>query len=205
VRKAEQNELTIDFSQSLAATKTFHTLHCLTRKRHGVPPQPFSFFANIQCHVLAQNQGWVVLARRGQVTVAGAIFLHSGRSVIYKYGASDLKFQHLRANDLVIWAAIQKYAGEGFESLDFGRTSLHNQGLRHFKLGWGTQERRIDYVRFDLRKKRYVTVSEKRARMLGRLYRFLPGFLTKFTGVLLYKHIALLVFSLDWYQTSICA
>jgi len=28
----------------------------------------------------------------------------------------------------------------GFRVLDFGRTSQGNEGLRRFKLGWGTQE-----------------------------------------------------------------
>jgi hypothetical protein len=194
--------LTIEFSQSLEAINAFHSLLCLTRQRHGTPPQPFAFFANIQRHVLAENQGCVVLARHGQVTVAGAVFFHFGRTVIYKYGASNQELQHLRANNLVMWEAIRKYARDGFTHLDFGRTSLHNEGLRRFKLGWGTQERRIDYFRYDIKKSCFVTVREENAETLHRLYRFIPICLSRLIGALLYKHIAALLFSFTFGQPS---
>ena len=203
VRKAEQAGLKIEFSRSPEAIKTFHRLLCLTRQRHGVPPQSFSFFANIQNQVLAKNQGWVVLARLGNVPVAGAVFFQFNRSVVYKFGASNPKYQSLRANNLVMWAAIGKYAREGFTYLDFGRTSLANEGLRRFKLSWGAQERLIEYFRYDFKTGRYITNPDASSSRIHRLYRMVPVLLSRLVGALLYKHIAVLLFSFAWSQYAI--
>lgn len=189
VRKAEQSDLTIEFSQSLEATQAFYDLLCLTRQRHGMPPQPFGFFANIQRHVLAEKQGWVVLARQGKVPVAGAIFLQFGRSVIFKFSASNKDFQHLRANNLVIWHAIRHYAREGYTSLYFGRTSLNNEGLRRFKLSWGTQERKSQYVRCDLKAARFVITDDQASGWHTRIFQKLPAFISQLIGAFLYPHL----------------
>lgn len=190
VRKAEKNNLNLEFSQSMESMQVFYQLLCLTRRRHGLPPQPFPFFSQIQRQVMAANQGWIVLARSGTIPVAGAVFFHFGRHAIYKFGASDESRQQLRANNLVMWHAIQHYAREGLDCLDFGRTSLANQGLRKFKLGWGAQEDRIDYVRFDLRQSAFITVRDEASGWHNALFRTLPLPLSRLAGALLYRHIA---------------
>ena len=190
LRKAEQSALTVEFSQSLASMQVFYRLLGLTRRRHGVPPQPFPFFENICTQVLAQNMGWVVLARQGAIPVAGAVYFHYGRTAIYKFGSSDETYQHLRANNLVMWRAIRHYAREGYATLDFGRTSLDNAGLRKFKLGWGTQEEQIDYVRYDRASESYVSARDEASGWHNRLFRALPIPLSRLAGALLYRHIA---------------
>jgi Acetyltransferase (GNAT) domain len=189
VRKAEQSGLSVEFSESPEAVREFYRLLCITRKRHGIPPQPFAFFSNIQRHILAQNHGWIGLARHGGVVVAGAIFFHSGTTALYKFGASDERFQHLRGNNLVMWSAIKRYAGEGFVALDFGRTSLDNEGLRRFKLGWGTTEYPIDYVRYNLRAERWTVAKDKSSGWHNRVFRRLPIPLARLIGRVLYRHI----------------
>jgi hypothetical protein len=190
VRKAEHSGLTVEFSRELDAMRAFYFLLCKTRKRHGVPPQPFDFFASIHRNVLAQNLGWVVLARAGQVPVAGAVYFHFGKTVTYKFGASDEAFQHLRANNLVMWEAIKRHAKGGFEVLDFGRTSLTNEGLQKFKLSWGTTEHRIDYVRHDCRTGGFAVVGDKASGLHTRVFGMLPDPVFNFLGSILYKHIA---------------
>lgn len=43
IRKAEQSGLSVEFSRGLDTVRAFHDLLCKTRKKHGMPPQPFSF------------------------------------------------------------------------------------------------------------------------------------------------------------------
>ena len=155
-----------------------------------MPPQPFPFFASIQRHVLAHNHGWIVLARQGALPVAGAVFFHFGGRAIYKFGASDETQQQLRANNLVMWRAIQHYAREGAASLDFGRTSLSNAGLRKFKLGWGTQEEEIGYLRYDPKAAAFVTARDDAQGWHNRVFQALPLTLSRLAGSLLYRHIA---------------
>lgn len=205
VRKATKEGVTVEFLQTPEAMRVFYDLFCKTRKRHAAPPQPFAFFENIQRHVIAQNQGWIVLARQGQQAVAGAIFLSFGKSAIYKFGGSDEAFQNLRANNLIMWEAIRRCAREGIEMLDFGRTAAGNDGLRRFKLGWGTQERKIDYVCYDLRLARFTQRQDRSIALLRPLYKLTPLFVLRLMGILFYKHIALLSFSFDWSQLCNCA
>jgi lipid II:glycine glycyltransferase (peptidoglycan interpeptide bridge formation enzyme) len=107
----------------------------MTRKEHGLPPQPFHFFKKIHDHIISKNLGVVVLASFDRENVAGAIYFHIGEKAVFKYGASDKKFQHLRANNLVMWEAIKWYSQNGYRSLCFGRTEPENQGLLQFKSG----------------------------------------------------------------------
>lgn len=190
IKKAgRQDGLKIEFARDVAATEAFYRLHCLTRKRHGLPPQPFQFFANIQRYVLAEGHGWIGLATQGETPVAGAVYFHSGRDALYKYGASDESRLDLRANQQVMWEAICRYAAEGYESLDFGRTSLSNEGLRQYKLNWGTIEKRLEYFRYDLRSRKYVATSDNSTGTHALLFRYLPMPFLKCFGRIIYKHI----------------
>ncbi len=190
IRKAEQSGLEVEFSTSLAATKAFYELLRKTRQRHGLPPQPFRFFESIQHNVLSREMGTVVLARKGATAVAGAVYLHSGKTVIYKYGASDDAYQELRGNNLVMWRAIERYALQGYDTMDFGRTSLGNEGLRRFKLGWGSTEHPIHYYKYDLPTHRFTNSQDRASGWHARAFKMLPRSVSQWIGAALYKHIA---------------
>ena len=63
IRKSEKNGVTVEILQSVEAVRIFYSLQCRTRKKHGLPPQPFNFFLNIHKYILSQNMGMVVLAQ----------------------------------------------------------------------------------------------------------------------------------------------
>ena len=190
IRKAESSGLEVEFATSLEALRHFYALLCLTRRRHGAPPQPWPFFAALHRHLLASARGVIVLARHQGRPIAGAVYLHSGPLVHYKYGASDESYQQLRANNLVMSRAIQWHAERGFASLDFGRTSLTNDGLRRFKLGWGTQESRLDYTKLDLATGTFLAAPDRTSGWHTRVFQRLPLPLSRLAGRLLYPHLA---------------
>jgi hypothetical protein len=190
VRKAEKDGVTAEVSQSEEAVRDFYFLQCLTRKRHGLPPQPFGFFLNVWRCILSQNRGVIVLASRGGEKIAGAVYFFLGGRAIYKYGASDFRRQQLRPNHLVMWTAMKWLARNGATTLHLGKTSLANEGLRRFKLNLGAAERRIEYVKFDLRANRFVTETDAIAGWHNRVFRALPVFWSRRAGQLLYKHWA---------------
>ena len=190
VRKAQNQNLTIEFATDLDAVRTFHALLCKTRKRHGLPPQPRHFFECVQRQILAAGQGWVVLAKHGGVTVAGAIFFHLGTTAIYKFAASDIASRDLQANNLVLWRAMEWYAKNGFTSMDFGRTSIANEGLRRFKRAWGAIEHLIEYIKFDRRESRFVTMKDRTSGWHTRFFRILPAPIANLIGAVAYRHLA---------------
>jgi hypothetical protein len=65
IRKAIKEGVEVTFARSLEAVREFYGLNCLTRRRHGVPPQPFSFFRNFHQQVLTKGLGEVAIARQG--------------------------------------------------------------------------------------------------------------------------------------------
>lgn len=190
VRKAEGSGLGVEISRDLAAVKQYYRLHCVSRKRHGLPPQPFSFFENIHTHILSERLGIVVLSRWRGDPVSGAIFFHLGDKAIYKFGASDEAFQHLRGNNLIFWEAIRWFSRNGIRSLDLGRTSKTNEGLRKFKVGWNAQERTINYYRFCMDRRQFIPMRDEGYGWHNFIFKTLPLPLSRLTGKILYRHWA---------------
>jgi len=189
IRKAMKEGVTIETTETLQGVQDFYRLHCLTRKRHGVPPQPCTFFRKLHEHVISKGFGFTALARHNQVPVAGVICLHFGTSAVYKYGASDVRFQHLRANNLVLWEAIKRCAQCGFQSFSLGRTDLHDEGLLAFKDGWGGVRSVINYYRYDFATSQFVHQSDRDGEAFRDLFRKLPVNVLTMLGKLAYRHM----------------
>jgi lipid II:glycine glycyltransferase (peptidoglycan interpeptide bridge formation enzyme) len=190
IRKAENSKLRIEFSAAPEALRTFYKLHCGTRQRHGVPPQPMRFFDNIAKFVFGLGHGEVGVARLSDQPVAAAVFFNNSREAIYKFGASNYSFQGLRPNNLLMWEAIKRYAEQGCTYLHLGRTSLANEGLRRFKLGFGASEERLTYYRYDLGKRGFVTDVDRSEGWRNEVIRFLPGPLLRLVGAMVYPHLS---------------
>jgi hypothetical protein len=79
VRKAEAGGLKVEFSADEDSIRTFYNLHCGTRRRHGLPPQPFRFFENIQRYMLGPGRGFVAIAKMGGQSVAAGVFFFTAR------------------------------------------------------------------------------------------------------------------------------
>jgi hypothetical protein len=189
IRKAIREGVEVNVYRSLEAVREYCRLHYITRKKHGLPPQPRSFFRKIYEHIISKNLGFIALASYGKINIAGSIFFDFKEKAVYKFGASDFKYQHLRANNLVMWEAIKLYAQNGYKSLCFGRTALDNIGLRRFKAGWGTDEQVMNYYKYDLQQNAFVTEASLLRNSHRRIFRIMPITLLKMLGSLLYKHI----------------
>jgi CelD/BcsL family acetyltransferase involved in cellulose biosynthesis len=190
VRKAQQAGLRISFDTGMGSVETFFALHCRTRRRHGLPPQPIRFFRNIQRHILAPGHGFVATARLGNEPLAAAVFFCHGRQALYKFGASDGTFQRLRPNNLVMWEAMRQCQERGLAALNLGRTSLSNQGLRRFKLGLGAEEEEISYSKYDFSTKQFVQSPDRANGWFNRVFALLPLSLLRFSGAILYPHLS---------------
>jgi len=123
VRKAEKAGISVSIENGEALNEYFR-LHCLTRKKHGLPPQPFRFFESIYRHIIAAGQGFVALAWLNGRAVAGQMFFTRERAGLYKFGASNPEYDSLRPNNLLMWKMIGHLGESGIRTLDFGRTSL---------------------------------------------------------------------------------
>lgn len=189
VRKAAAANLQVRCECSLEAMRNFYFLHCLTRRRHGLPPQPFRFFESIAHHVLASNRGFIISAWLADEPIAASVFFHERQEAFFKFGASNYAFQALRANNLVLWEAIRRYESMGIKHLDLGRTSLSNAGLRRFKRGFGAEEYQINYYKYDLRKRGFVTGFDFSESPVNRVFRWASLPILRWSGAMLYPHL----------------
>jgi hypothetical protein len=189
IKKATKEDVEVKIDHSIKSVEEFYRLNSLTRKEHGLPPQPFGFFGKIHDHIISKDLGMVVLASLNQENIAGAIYFHFGEKAFYKYGASDKKYQHLRGNNLVMWEAIKWYSQNEYKSLCFGRTEPENQGLIQFKSGWGTTEQQINYYRYDLKKGSFVSGSSRVTGFHNKIFKNTPVPILNRIGSILYKHV----------------
>jgi CelD/BcsL family acetyltransferase involved in cellulose biosynthesis len=190
IRKAEKSGITVASDPTPGGVKEFYRLNCLTRREHGLPPQPARFFENLRSHVLEKGLGNVVLAHHKGSAVAGAVFLYFAGKAIYKYGASDRRCQELRPNNLVFREGIRELCGKGVRTLSFGRTDLHHEGLRQFKLSWGTVEKTLQYVKYDVPSKSYLSSKNHRATIPWEsMMSSLPLPLLRLIGRVAYRHV----------------
>jgi len=189
IRKADRSGVRATLVSSMEGMSGYYALHCLTRRKHGAPPQPFSFFRGIVEHLFRTGHGFLVEARHGRRLIAASVFLHHGNTAVYKFGASDPAYLNLRANDLVMWRAVESLATLGPTLLSMGRTAMSNEGLRRFKLGFGTTERPIRYFRYDLRRAEFVAAPEEKENWTNRMMRVMPLPVFKILGRTAYPHL----------------
>jgi Acetyltransferase (GNAT) domain len=189
IRKAERSNIRVFVDRNRQAITDFYRLHVQTRRRHGLPPQPASFFLNIYEYLIKPGLGFTVLAKRESRPIAAAIFFRFGKNALYKYGASDKRFQEFRANNLVMWQGIQFLVRAGVEKLHFGRTECENDGLRRFKLSWDTQEETIDYFRVDPSGRQCSASARHNSGFHKRVFGRLPLVLNRLAGSIIYPHL----------------
>ena len=188
LRKGERGDLEVEIRPDREALLAFYRLHVRTRRRHGLPPQSLAFFLNVYEEIIKSGLGSLVMASDGSQPVAAAIFFHYGAQSLYKFGASDERLQATRANNLVMWTGIRLMAEQGFQSLHFGRTSSGNEGLRRYKLGWGTVETILDYYRFDPRAASWMIGRDATSGAHNAVFSRLPLSLNRMLGWVLYAH-----------------
>jgi CelD/BcsL family acetyltransferase involved in cellulose biosynthesis len=188
IRKACSSGLSTEMTLAPDAIAEFYRLHTRTRRRHGVPPQPRRFFENIYNEMIRRGLGFLVLVRKGTKCVAAAMFFQFGSTAIYKFGASDLAARELRPSNLMIWEAIRLLAERGCALLHFGRTNLHDEGLRRFKLGWGTSESRLQYIR--LGRGLLDTNSRNQNHAIANaFFQRMPLSVNRLAGAIIYPHL----------------
>ncbi len=195
IKKAIRENIEVRFSKDFRSIIDFYNLNIITRKRHGLPPQPFNFFRNIG--EILMPGGFCEVAEsyyKGKV-IASCVFLTFGKKVLYKFGASDYNFQYLRANDLLFWEAIKRYTQMGYKGFCFGRTSAENESLRHFKMGWGVMEIPAPYYRYILKSEKFESSSKFSLDSPGEvgyhnyIFKHTPKPILKLVGNFIYRHV----------------
>ena len=166
--------------------KDFYALFVSTRRRHSLPPIPFTWFRN-----LVQFQGEALqirLAYQEKIPVAGILTLRFGHAVYYKYGCSDVRFNRLGAIPWLLWKAASAAKTSGAHEFDLGRTEEGNEGLLAFKNHWVSQPTKLQYWKFPGTRSSLAADGWKLT-LAKQAFSFMPNRLLTIAGNLLYRHI----------------
>lgn len=191
IAKAGKSGVRTRFGGDLAAVREFHKLNLITRRKHGVPPQPFAFFEALWATLRPAGAVEVLLAEREGVTIAAIMLLAFKDTVIYAYGASDQRELRHAPNHALFDAAIGWAVDQGYRFFDFGRTAPDNAGLMDFKRQWGATFVPLPYFYWPARGG-FVAEAEAGAkhRLFTAVWRRLPLAATALLGPRLYRHLA---------------
>jgi hypothetical protein len=191
IKKAEKQDLEILTGESEREVKSFYRLHVKTRKKHGIPIQPFRFFTRLWNSLVPREMISLLLVRHKARYLAGIITLCFKGTSYYKFGASDEGYLHLRGNQLLLWQAIRQAKDKGCTSFDLGRASAVNKGLNQYKGRWGTQPIPLHYLRTPKgRKLSVLTEASGQHELLKSMMKLMPSSVIRMSGALFYKHFA---------------
>ena len=185
IRRAEREKLRYEEGSSETLLDHFYELLIMTRRRQGLPPQPRRWFATLLKHLGANAK--IRVAFKDHQPIASIFTISDKRTMVYKYGCSDARFNNLGGTALLFWKTIQEARANGLEELDFGRSDLDNPGLATFKEHWGAKRSTLSYWRYPVSSP--MTRPDKRIHYLQKFVSVAPDWSLVMMGNLLYRHI----------------
>lgn len=191
IKKAMRLDLKIQFGKSRQDLENFYRLQVITRKRHGLPVQPFKFYKNIFENIILKNLGIIASVYYKNRMIAASIYFNFNHKAIFKYGASNHIFHQLRPNNLIMWEAINWHREKNCYLLNLGRTDRGDKGLLEYKRSWGGRESELNYFRFSCQKNKYIiSPDNKYDSILSLTGKCTPIPMLRLLGKLLYRHFA---------------
>lgn len=191
ILRAEREGLRYREGSTREFMEHFYALHTVTRKRHRRPPQPRKWFINlIECFGDALK---IRVAFKDNRPVAAVVTIRHKGTMVYKYGGSDPRFNHLGSMHLLLWSAIEEAKATGLRFFDFGRTDAGQKGLITFKKRWGSVQSSLVYSRYALSEDVSHMFESSAGNWKSRvarqvLARMQPGILSA-VGRALYRHV----------------
>ena len=192
IRKAKRNGLTVRAGEKLSDMERFYELNMLTRRKHGLIPQPWRFFENIHRNIISGGNGVLLLCEYEGRVIAADMMLAYGKKLVGKFNASDRRYQTLRPNHLLQMKGIELGVADGYTEISLGRTEPEHEGLRRFKLSWGSREEPLPYYYYpDDRAGSWSTgQTPPGQRLMAIFVRFAPAWALRMAGAAIYKRAA---------------
>jgi len=188
IRRADRESVVLEQGRSDIFLKQFYALLLLTRRRHGLPPQPFAWFQNlVDC---LGDRLTIRLARVNDRPIASILTLRHKQTIVYKYGCSDERFHKLGGMPRLFWQIIEEARLQQLKELDLGRSDQNNPGLIQFKDHLGATKTVLNYWRFSQRPqlKRTGSGGAWKSRITHSVLAKLPDGLFRLAGEIFYRH-----------------
>lgn len=149
LRRAFRENLSCITGRSETLVKMFYRLLVMTRRRHGLPPQPIQwFYSLVSC---LGERASIRLALKDERPIAGILTLEYKQTLTYKYGCADSALNSKGGMQLLLWNAIQDAKASCLSTFDMGRSDHDAAGLIAFKDRWGAVRTPLQYAQYPQR------------------------------------------------------
>jgi CelD/BcsL family acetyltransferase involved in cellulose biosynthesis len=191
IKRAGREGLIYSEGKSEKLLHHFYNLLLLTRRRHGLPPQPLAWYRNLIDGF--DDALKIRVAYKGVIPVAGILTLQYKNKMVFKYGCSDPDWNRLGGTHLLLWNSIQDAKAKGLQTFDLGRSELANTGLITFKKRWGATRVDMTYLKHFPHDSSPALVSfgpgNWKVRLSRKVFSHAPSRVLSMVGTLCYRHI----------------
>jgi CelD/BcsL family acetyltransferase involved in cellulose biosynthesis len=186
IRRAEREALTYEEGTSDRMLASFYRLLRMSRRRHGLPPQPLAWFRNLLTSL--GNRVSIHVASKAGRPIAGILTLSFKKTMYYKYGGSDAAHHRSGGMPFLFWRVIQDARAQGFAQFDLGRSDFDQPGLIAFKDHFGSVRSKLTYYRYPEGQRDPVRDGWM-LRMAKHVFARMPDAALDLAGKSIYKHL----------------
>ncbi|HEY2384481.1 MAG TPA: GNAT family N-acetyltransferase [Terriglobia bacterium] len=187
IGKADREHLHYEEGRSEKLLLQFYSMLLMTRRRHGLPPQPMKWFRNLM-ECFGENLK-ICLASKDGTAIASILTLSFNKTLVYKYGCSDPRYNSAAGSVFLLWQAIRRAKAAGLTEMDMGRSDYSTPGLITFKDRWGAAQIPVNYFRSGPRRRTATAPKSKMNAAAKRLLTIVPDSMFSALGGLLYRHV----------------
>ncbi len=179
IRLGQKKGLQADFGMQYL--DEFYQIYARNMQYLGTPVFPRRMFRRI-ADVFKDRVNLLVLKFEGK-PVSGMFFMPFKQVLSEPWAASLREYNRFKVNNLLYWRAIEYACDNGFEYLDFGRSTL-DTGTDIFKRQWGAEPVQLHYQYYLNRAKQVpvVDANNNKYDKVINVWKKMPVSLTNFVG-----------------------
>jgi FemAB-related protein (PEP-CTERM system-associated) len=192
IKKASKHNIKLKVAQNNLDFLEFYKLYAKTRKRLGLPAQPYSFFKAIFDIFSPSKSVEITLAVLEDKTIASHLCFRFNHRVSVEAVGDDEAYRDIGINHYLYWQEIRQACAEGYKTFDFGRTSKYNPTLMDFKQRWGTTEADLCMHYYNRGQKEVGASNNETStsyKLMRYLFRSTPGWLQPVLSGFCYRHL----------------
>lgn len=191
ISRAERSGLDLKRIGGEQDLRSFQRLNFLTRKRLGLPPQPYRILEAFWKTFSPSGRAEFLMAEKDGKALAGLMVFKFKDRVSAEISVSDTESQKYSPNHLLFWEAIRNACAQGYSVFDFGRTSADNELLINFKSRWGTRTAELPNCYYPPGLSASVTNRERSPayRIIRAICRRCPDPILRRLGDFIYGHL----------------
>lgn len=189
VKKAIKSGITVREGATKNDFSILYRMHSRTRKRLGLPIQPYGLFENTW-KMMHPGYLTLLLAELNGVALGGLVLFKYHDIVSLEHITSLQEYLPLRPNHLLLHSAIERACMESYRVFDFGKTSPENKGLMDFKRRWGAEMCDVPYFYYpNIQGLMSFEQNDAKQKLLLFVGRHMPMPMARIMGRIVYRHL----------------